>query len=68
MHNFSGYILNFYLSTGYADNLEAIFNYNSSVKVYMFFGETNFGFWVGANSDGNAPYYRPMTTSYGIWQ
>jgi hypothetical protein len=32
----------------------------------MFFGETNFGFWVGANSDGNAPYYRPMTTSYGV--
>jgi beta-galactosidase len=34
-----------------------------SVNLYMFHGGTNFGFWNGANTSGDAPY-QPDTTSY----
>ena len=46
-----------------ADTLERMVKNNASVNVFMFHGGTNFGFWNGANVDGNGQY-QPTITSY----
>ncbi|MCL2212308.1 MAG: beta-galactosidase [Oscillospiraceae bacterium] len=45
-----------------ANTLERIIKPGGSVNFYMFHGGTNFGFWNGANLDGQT--YHPTTTSY----
>ncbi|KAK3851558.1 hypothetical protein Pcinc_041804, partial [Petrolisthes cinctipes] len=48
----------------FADNLETIMKYNSSVNMYMFIGGTSFGFMAGANTVDIWPHYAPIVSSY----
>ncbi|WP_328461732.1 beta-galactosidase [Streptomyces sp. NBC_00669] len=45
-----------------ADDLDRMLARGASVNIYMGHGGTNFGWWNGANHDGNA--YQPTCTSY----
>jgi len=45
-----------------ADVLERMVKNGGSVNMYMFHGGTNFGFWNGANHNGEE--YQPTVTSY----
>ncbi|MCX4531367.1 beta-galactosidase [Streptomyces sp. NBC_00841] len=45
-----------------ADELDRMLAQGASVNIYMGHGGTNFGWWNGANHDGNT--YQPTCTSY----